>query len=1001
MNRVWLVLSALCLFLTLGLHVKDARAAVNVSYTWTDQQTIQVSGSSLKSPVSLVVAVFNPDIPNGPNPNLPGLDNEQGNVIAVDKAGDCEFRLQISISPSGLASAQGQESPSGFSQQGGSVTSACTSAIYNQYTKSPITFTNSRGASPIADETAFQRSVSISIKSNAPFNVAIPSITVHIVPTVSGGGPTTLTLTLLRGGSSSTTPNEYSYSGVANGVEPGKYRIYDDSSLGSAEFEKIKYQHATVDYGESISDKTVTANVNLTNYPMATIDNRTFGPLTLVLTPPDGGAPVEVQTNSAQLGSFSNSDTADGTSSTIEASISGMFDNVEANPNKYRVCVKDTTICAEFTKVTGQSVTVDLALTGDLDRFVTTTGTEADTGPTCESSIGSFGGLVCPMLEGIDSFIGWAEDKIENQLTVDLGKQETRDSLQTAWRVVARLASGILVAIALVMVISTALGSDLVSPYALKKVLPRLVIGAIGIWLSWALVTTYIDIINDLGKGISGIMLLPFGEAKEFSLSGIAAIAGSGGGEVTGAVAVFTGLAIAGVMSAGVFGIISMGLTALFAFVVAIFVLALRQAVIVFLVIMAPLGFAMWILPNTQKTWKLWSGTLNKLLIMYPMIMGLLAAGKIFAWITSQSAAKDAGFDKFLAFSIALIAYVAPYFFLPALFKAAGGIFSNLTGMVNDKGKGFLDKYKGGLDERGKKRQAFKDQMSAERQARRAAGSGIRSSFSRASMRSKGGQPITGGVLTLRNRAATTQRVQSSMAAAQEKLEEQQIQEETTKMLQSGTLNNRGELRNLAVSGSVVQRRAAINRLMQISDEEGLRSIRATSLSSTDKGVREMWGKVQSSKEFSDAFREKAPELTRSPADVAGAWNNLKPEAITKLSAESIKTFFATQRAELASGDPTRIREAETRISDANTALKAAVQTDALRGNITRDQVAGLTSGMAALAAEQTAGTIGGTLARTVYSDPANRVVYTPVTTTPTAPGEIWLNSASGRYEKS
>jgi hypothetical protein len=85
---------------------------------------------------------------------------------------------------------------------------------------------------------------------------------------------------------------------------------------------------------------------------------------------------------------------------------------------------------------------------------------------------------------------------------------------------------------------------------------------------------------------------------------------------------------------------------------------------------------------------------------MYPMIMGLLAAGKIFAWITAETARADQGLDKFLAFSIALIAYVAPYFFLPALFKAAGGVFSNLTGMVNDKGKGLFDKFKGGIDKR-------------------------------------------------------------------------------------------------------------------------------------------------------------------------------------------------------------------------------------------------------------------------------------------------------------
>ena len=313
----------------------------------------------------------------------------------------------------------------------------------------------------------------------------------------------------------------------------------------------------------------------------------------------------------------------------------------------------------------------------------------------------NFSWLVCPTLGFIDDFIDWAEEAISKQLTVDLGPQDTRDKLQDSWQIVARFSSGILVAIALVMVIATALGSDLISPYALKKVLPRLVLGAIGIWLSWALVSTYIDIMNDLGRGIAGIMLSPFAEAKEFNLQNIAGRAGAasaGGGEE----ALFVALATAGIISAGIFGLLGLGLTALMAFTVAIVILALRQAVIIFLVIVAPFAFAMSILPNTQKVWKLWSGTLNKLLLMFPMIMALLAAGKIFAYITSESL-KNPNISKeerFMGFAISLIAYVAPYFFLPALFKAAGGLFSNLTGMVNNKGKGIFDKARGSLDKR-------------------------------------------------------------------------------------------------------------------------------------------------------------------------------------------------------------------------------------------------------------------------------------------------------------
>lgn len=503
-----------------------------------------------------------------------------------------------------------------------------------------------------------------------------------------------------------------------------------------------------------------------------------------------------------------------------------------------------------------------------------------------------FSWLVCPTLGFIDDFIDWAEEAISKQLTVDLGPQDTRDKLQESWRIVARFSSGILVAIALVMVIATALGSDLISPYALKKVLPRLVIGAIGMWLSWALVSTYIDIMNDLGRGVAGIMLSPFGEAKNFSLQNIAGIAGAatdGGNEQ----ALFVGLATAGIISAGIFGLLGLGVTALMAFTVAIVILALRQAVIIFLIIIAPFAFAMSILPNTQKVWKMWSGTLNKLLLMFPMIMALLAAGKIFAFITAQSINdSNSPSERFFGFAISLIAYVAPYFFLPALFKAAGGLFNNLTGMVNNSGKGIFDKMRGGLDAKAKSRKAFKDQMSNEKLARTAAGSGPISSFARSRMRARGGQPITGGALSLRNRAATRQRISSSMDAAQDKLEQQQIEEEYSKLTRDGTLTKRDDLRKISMdrSASLVRRRAALAGMANTRDDEGIRLARDSMMSGSAE-EQKAWGRAQVSKEIGEAFRDSATDITRNGAFSSGMSTGFLAKATKNTFKEATKEY--------------------------------------------------------------------------------------------------------------
>lgn len=323
--------------------------------------------------------------------------------------------------------------------------------------------------------------------------------------------------------------------------------------------------------------------------------------------------------------------------------------------------------------------------------------TGGDTQPTCEDSVdGGFGWLVCWIIDGADRLIGWMEGIIQSQLEVDTSFF-TNEELKSAWTQVARISSGLLVIVGLAMVISTALGFSMFDAYTVKKVLPKLVIAAVFIWLSWGLVTTYVTIMNDVGKGIADLLFSPFGNFSEVDLGAIVgkATASSGGGSD----AVFSGLLLGGMVAAvlasgGVFAVLA-ALVPVIAFIaIGFVVLVFRQAIIIFLVVMAPLGIAAWILPNTEKIWKLWSGTLNKLLIMFPLFMGIFAAAKIFAWTTAGATGGAA------EVVVTVLAYVSPFIFLPALFKAAGGLLSSITGIVNNKGKGVFDRAQGALQKR-------------------------------------------------------------------------------------------------------------------------------------------------------------------------------------------------------------------------------------------------------------------------------------------------------------
>jgi hypothetical protein len=64
----------------------------------------------------------------------------------------------------------------------------------------------------------------------------------------------------------------------------------------------------------------------------------------------------------------------------------------------------------------------------------------------------------------------------------------------------------------------------------------------------------------------------------------------------------------------------------------------------------------------------------------------------------------------FLTFA-KLVAYIGPFFFIPAAFKFAGGAFANLAGMANDRSKGLFDRQR---KWRGERRKDRKEQIAAD-----------------------------------------------------------------------------------------------------------------------------------------------------------------------------------------------------------------------------------------------------------------------------------------------
>lgn len=306
--------------------------------------------------------------------------------------------------------------------------------------------------------------------------------------------------------------------------------------------------------------------------------------------------------------------------------------------------------------------------------------TNDDTDNSCETKGGALGWILCPVILATDGALNWVDSRIQEVLDIDKGYYDN-PGIKRASTNIRNVAYIILVPIALVMVIGTALEFEIISAYTVKKALPRLFAAVIFITLAYPICVYLIELFNVVGRGTLGLLTAPFdNDVSRLTLSSLF------GGSI------FTSIIAAPAFAVGIAIIIWLfGGTLLLFAATAFLVLLLRQIFIVGFLLVAPLAILSWIFPNNDRLWKLWWNSFTKLLMMFPLIMGVIALGRIFAFIIHSS--NPAGLDgAVLAPLMTLAAYMIPYAFIPFTFRLAGGLFATLTGIVNDRQKGLFDR---------------------------------------------------------------------------------------------------------------------------------------------------------------------------------------------------------------------------------------------------------------------------------------------------------------------
>jgi hypothetical protein len=367
---------------------------------------------------------------------------------------------------------------------------------------------------------------------------------------------------------------------------------------------------------------------------------------------------------------------------------------------------------------------------------------------SCSANFNSaFSWIVCPMLDLADKIIGVAYAQVEGQLCFNTGNVSSTGgptcgganglsaSVQRAWNVFKNIASAVVIIVMLIVVIAQAVSSEtFLSAYTVRKMLPRLVAAVILMQLSWPLLKYSIDLSNDAGKAIGDLMMAPFGGPANMKLSalighGVKDATGTGAGQFT-----FDLFTVIASVAALYYLIPALPLLALYVLVgvfIAFFVLVVRKLLIIMLVILAPLAFIAWVIPGTETYWKMWKDNLVKLLLMFPMIMAMLSAGRILAYITANAGNAGlmaplrpaiihvgplpvpyvASVTGFADLAIIIGAFFAPYFLIPktyswggSLMRQAGGYLEKGTERFSKKPQEYLQKNEEGWREERRRR---------------------------------------------------------------------------------------------------------------------------------------------------------------------------------------------------------------------------------------------------------------------------------------------------------
>ncbi len=328
--------------------------------------------------------------------------------------------------------------------------------------------------------------------------------------------------------------------------------------------------------------------------------------------------------------------------------------------------------------------------------------------------IDQLGWIVCPTTNFLtEAVVSTYQYIATNFLSIQsdglFGETESGQNVKKAWDGFRDVAN-IVFAILFVIVVLSQITNIGISNYGIKKLLPRLLIFAILINISYWVSVIFVDLSNIMGKWTFNFLAEGGSDGHISNLSGTIQTILAGGA------------AAASVGMAG--GIFLSVVAALVAILLMVAILTIRQAAVVILVVLSPLAFAAAILPGTESLFSKWKNTLKSMLIIFPvcsLIMGgMLMASRILVGTADGNPILEALYTLLPLIGLGSV-FVAIKGALAAIDKLTGGsITGKLSSMASGLNKAAEKSPIGSLDKGINSRIAAKYQQFGGKLSRRA-----------------------------------------------------------------------------------------------------------------------------------------------------------------------------------------------------------------------------------------------------------------------------------------